>query len=343
MMRIVFLASDPKRQGGIQRFNGAVIAAAKKFGATIELVIRENAKSPSEFLWDSLRTIARKKPQEIWCGHIRFAIAGWCASWFGYSYVVFTHGIEVWNLSWFQKIMLKRARRITAASRYTKEKIAEQVPSLKENIVVLGNMVDGSVFVRRDDNEFRMHHALTDAKIMLTVARFDARERYKGYDAVLEVLPELLREFSSLFYILTGSGTDLPRLRAKAEELGVRERVMIIDNASSLSELVAIYNAADVFVMPSEGEGFGIVYVEALACGVPVVAGNKDGSRDALLDGKLGILIDPQDREALRIAIASILNKRAPQQLLDKNLLRETVLQAYGKEAFEKKIQSLIG
>jgi glycosyltransferase involved in cell wall biosynthesis len=75
------------------------------------------------------------------------------------------------------------------------------------------------------------------------------------------------------------------------------------------SEKVAHYRLADAYVMPSRGEGFGIVYLEALACGIPVVGSKVDGSREALRDGKLGLLVDPGNPDEIKTAIRAALQK----------------------------------
>lgn len=111
---------------------------------------------------------------------------------------------------------------------------------------------------------------------------------------------------SDLRYLIVGDGDDRPRFESLADELGVRELVIFAGKVPS-EELCDHYNLCDLFAMPSTGEGFGIVFLEALACGKPVIAGSKDASRDALLDGELGVLVDPEDPRELRDAIVAIL------------------------------------
>lgn len=109
-------------------------------------------------------------------------------------------------------------------------------------------------------------------------------ERYKGHDRVLEVIPSLLERFPNLVYVIAGDGDDRLRLEKLAKDLGVHAAVRFtgrIDN----NDLPDLYRMADVFVMPSTGEGFGIVFLEAMACGVPAVGSDSDGSIDALGEG----------------------------------------------------------
>jgi glycosyltransferase involved in cell wall biosynthesis len=125
---------------------------------------------------------------------------------------------------------------------------------------------------------------LQSSKVILTVGRLIGQERYKGFDEVIEIMPQLVKRFPNLKYLIVGDGPDRPRLEAKAVALGVSDNVVFSGYVAE-SEKVAHYNLADVYVMPSFGEGFGIVLIEAAACGVPVVGSWADGSCKALLDG----------------------------------------------------------
>jgi phosphatidyl-myo-inositol dimannoside synthase len=128
---------------------------------------------------------------------------------------------------------------------------------------------------------------------------------------VIEALPRLLARFPDLKYLVVGDGSDRSRLEAKTVTLGVADHVVFAGRIAE-AEKVAHYNLADAYVMPSFGEGFGIVLIEAAACGIPVIGSRADGSREALLDGRLGRLVDPHCEDELVDAIAAVLS--APTQ-----------------------------
>ena len=108
-------------------------------------------------------------------------------------------------------------------------------------------------------------------------------------------------------------------------------------------ELCAFYNLCDVFAMPSKGEGFGIVFLEALACGKPVIAGNKDGSVDAVLNGELGVLVDPESVDEIAKALAGVISKTHPLQILQRPQdLRRGVIDAYGYARFVERVKEII-
>src|SRR4029077_4515742 len=116
-------------------------------------------------------------------------------------------------------------------------------------------------------------------------------------------------------YLLGGRGPDRPRVEGLIQELGVGEEVVLPGYIPD-HELCAHYNLCDLFGMPSKGEGFGIVFLEALACGKPVIAGNKDGSGDAVLNGRLGALVDPDSVEEIEETLLQALTNALPQQML---------------------------
>jgi glycosyltransferase involved in cell wall biosynthesis len=142
--------------------------------------------------------------------------------------------------------------------------------------------------------------------VLLTVSRLASVDRYKGHDQIIRALPRVLHEHAETIYMIVGEGDDRQRLEALAAECGVAECVYFV-GAVSPDELPDYYRLADLFVMPSTGEGFGIAFLEAMASGIPVVGGNRDGSLDPLGDGRFGAAVDPQDGDALASAICAAL------------------------------------
>nr|WP_260171105.1 glycosyltransferase [Salinibacter ruber] len=150
----------------------------------------------------------------------------------------------------------------------------------------------------------------------MTLGRLSSDEQYKGHDEILEVLPELVEEIPDVAYLVCGDGDDRARLEAKAERLGVGDRTVFAGYVPE-DEKEDHYRLADAFVMPGRGEGFGIVYLEALACGVPVVASAADASREAVRNGKLGTVVDPDDPSAVKDGILNALRepRKVPSEL----------------------------
>src|SRR5262249_30001515 len=144
--------------------------------------------------------------------------------------------------------------------------------------------------------------------VLMTLGRMAREEQAKGFDEVIELLPRLAKEIPNVVYVAAGDGSDRARLEAKVAQLGIEERVVFtgwVDESRKPDR----YRLADVYVMPSRGEGFGFVVLEALASGTPVVASTIDGTREAVRNGMLGNVVDPRDPESIRCGILDALKK----------------------------------
>ena len=171
--------------------------------------------------------------------------------------------------------------------------------------------------------------------ILFTLTRLNSNEGYKGYDKVIRVLPMLLQQGIQVKYILAGKAdaAEEQRMKALISELKLEQHVMMPGYIAD-EEVTDHYLLSDVFVMPSKGEGFGIVYLEAMACGLPVIAGNKDGSTEALQFGALGTLINPDDTNELYTAIKTVV-----QQSNDPQQLQQKMLNFFSFEKFTERLQ----
>jgi phosphatidylinositol alpha-1,6-mannosyltransferase len=145
----------------------------------------------------------------------------------------------------------------------------------------------------------------------LTIARLN--QRHKGHDVMLRAMTLVLRRVPDARWVVIGDGPLRPALEGLAEELGVASAVEFVGPVSD-QERDDWLRRADVFVMPSRlppggvgGEGFGIVYLEAAAHGLPVVAGSEGGSVDAVDAGRSALLVDPHDHVAVANAVATLL------------------------------------
>lgn len=215
--------------------------------------------------------------------------------------VLVAHGIDVWQAhgSHLTRRLLGMVTQVWAVSRYTRDAMRRWAGIDESRFAILPNCIDLDRFQPGPGNpQMAARWSLHNRTVLLTLARLAGRERYKGVDEVLNILPRLVRHRADLCFVIAGDGNDRARLERKAQELGVSEHVVFTGFVDE-QEKVDLYRLADLFVMPGRGEGFGIVYLEALACGVPVVASMLDGSREAVLDGEIGRLADPRDAYAL--------------------------------------------
>jgi phosphatidylinositol alpha-1,6-mannosyltransferase len=220
--------------------------------------------------------------------------------------VVQTHGIEAWPrppraIRW----ATEQADLVLAVSRYTRAQVLSWAALEPERVTVLPNTVSER-FTPGDRDAARRRFRLGDQRVLLTVGRLASSERYKGQDRVIEALPALVAAGYDVLYLVVGDGDDRPRLETLAHEAAVGHRVRFL-GAVSAETLPDLYRAADVFVMPSTGEGFGIAYLEAMACGTPAVGLCAKGDADALA----ATLSAGADHESWTDAIRAALNGRA--------------------------------
>ncbi|MGH9678634.1 MAG: glycosyltransferase family 4 protein [Candidatus Acidiferrales bacterium] len=145
-----------------------------------------------------------------------------------------------------------------------------------------------------------------NGKVILTVGRWDPTERYKGADTLISALPRVLQGVPDAFLVLVGDGADRPRLEQLAQECGVRERAVFLHQLTK-EELFACYSACAIFALPSRGEGFGLVFLEAMAHGKPVIGGAHGGVPDVVEEGQTGLLVPHGAVEPLAAAIESLL------------------------------------
>jgi phosphatidylinositol alpha-1,6-mannosyltransferase len=153
----------------------------------------------------------------------------------------------------------------------------------------------------------KRQHQLNGKTVFLTVGRLIRR---KGFDKVLVAMREALKTNANLAYVIVGQGPEEANLRILIKALGLTDSVRLLTNVED-DEKYRWFQLADVFVMVSHDqagdyEGFGIVYLEAGLAGKPVIAGNGGGVADAVVDNETGILVDPENKEALVSAILKL-------------------------------------
>jgi glycosyltransferase involved in cell wall biosynthesis len=256
----------------------------------------------------------------IYCGHINLVPFAWLlGAVFRKPVVLAIYGIEAWQPTGRGMVdrLAPRIPHVVSISKFTAERFAAWGALPASRIRLLPN----AIHLERYGTQGRAAQlaerlGLTGRTVLLTVGRLASKERAKGFDEVLDLVPELSGEIPGLVYVIAGDGDYRPELEAKVDRLGIRDRVVFTGFIPE-NDKPDLYRAADAYVMPSRGEGFGFVFLEAMACGTPVVASSADGSRDAVMDGELGAMVAPDDRAALKAAILEALRrpKGIPPQL----------------------------
>ena len=267
------------------------------------------------------------KTEKIGAVHVSHILPMGYAAWMikkvlGIPYVVYLHGMDImltqkspWKKFWAKNI-LREADLIIANGEFTRkeaQKIINREISILypcPNIAITRLSAEASaqagIFapacpVGRDYTD-------TDKNIILSVGRLVER---KGFDKVIEAMPEILRAAPDAECQIVGDGPYAAELKTLAEKSGVSERVRFFHHISD-TDLPEFYKSCKIFAMPArkiggDVEGFGIVYLEAALFGKPSVAGNTGGAPEAVLDGKTGIVVNPESVDEIAAAIVKLL------------------------------------
>jgi glycosyltransferase involved in cell wall biosynthesis len=287
-----------------------------------------------------------QRPNLVISTHLNFAVAAyWLKRLVGIPYWTVAHGVEAWNIkNSALQTALHHADRILAVSNYTRDRLLAEQNLDPNKISILPNTFDHHLWEISEKPAYllKRHNLQSQQPIILTVSRLSRDDPYKGYNKILDALPQIRASIPTVHYLIVGKGDDLPRLKELINRHQLQDCVTLAGFISD-SELKDYYNLCDLFALPSKGEGFGIVYLEALACGKPTLGGDRDGAIDALCHGELGVLVNPDDVSAIAKTAIEILQKNYPHPLVyNPEALRQKVIETFGFESFHKTLASYI-
>jgi phosphatidyl-myo-inositol dimannoside synthase len=351
--------------GGIEKFNRAFIKAAMAIQQHLHIQVfsaglydthgNENYVPASDFkayFGKRIKFISNSFVQFfstdfLILGHINLAILGILFKMFrpGKKLTVICHGIEVFEpVTGIKKKLLGKADYLIAVSSFTKNKLVQlqQVPS--EKINVFPNTIDPFFQLPHNFSKPQYlkerYNIQPEEKVVFTLTRLNSNEGYKGYDKVIASIAQLVKQGIGCKYILAGKADEVEAKRMKELiALYQLENVVVMTGFVADEEVTDHYLLADVFIMPSKGEGFGIVFLEAMACGLPVIAGNKDGSTEAVKNGELGTLVDPDNTTELQQAL---LHTFYNERVIRGSELQEKVIQEFGFKHYTTRLQKIL-
>ncbi len=318
--------------GGVQRAGRHVAAVMNEFAAghgmecrllslndspelhrmavgTREFVFTGSARGKARFSAEAARS-ARRRAKIILAGHPHLAPVAQGARLFSRraKTIICAHGLEVWEpLSFLRRRALRSADLILAPSQDTANHVASQQDVAQERIRVLPWALDPQFEALIAAKPGAAPPAnFPRGRVILTVGRWFADERYKGMDTLITALPRLLTEWPDVQLVAVGEGDDQGWLEQIADGRGVLRHVHFLSGLK-YAEIAACYQACEIFALPSRGEGFGLVYLEAMACGKPVIGGLHGGAPEVIDDGKTGYLVQHGDAGQLATSLEALL------------------------------------
>lgn len=365
MKKVIFIGLDIYSQtGGIGRYTRRLLRALG------ELTGRTIAPCMAISLWDGVEHIPRapqsvhfipcnrnrllavwnfaylslsRRPGVIIYGHILFAplaILGrvLCPR---AKHILFIYGVEVWGagyrptLRWERWLVQHCFDRIITISRHTQKQMVKTYGVNEGRFELLAPAVDIDQIEPQSDQG-----KLPEQKSLLTVCRLTPEDRYKGVDRVLQALHQVLKVFPDVRYNVVGEGALRDELEHLTLEMGLGEHVHFLGYLSEV-ELQQVYARSSIFVMPSFGEGFGIVFIEAFLHRLPVICGNADASVEVVTNGYNGITVNPHSSMELAEAILELLSKpELARKMGEKGC--QTVFDRYTHPIFRQTLEKIL-
>jgi glycosyltransferase involved in cell wall biosynthesis len=354
-LRVLVLAPSLDEIGGIQRYTAVLVRSLQRLGGATSVRLLElpgragknsvgrlGAATKSGF---AARVIVESivwSPDLVISAHVGLATAGRLAQRLGSRHWVLAHGIEVWGeLPKRKRDALRRADRIVCVSDFTRRQVMERHEIPAERMAWLPPQVETSRWAPAE--------ASRTQRVALTVGRLAADEAYKGHDTVLRALAQVRARVPGLVYDIVGDGDDRPRLEELACRLGVQGAVRF-RGALTDEALAQAYRDCDVFVMPSrtvlndgapKGEGFGLTLLEAMACGKPVIGPNLGAPTEFIEHGRHGLLVNPDDPQAVATALTELLTQPERAQRLGV-AARARAQAEFSSERFAERLETLL-
>jgi phosphatidylinositol alpha-1,6-mannosyltransferase len=248
----------------------------------------------------------------------------------GRQYVAYSHGEEITSTDGrryqpkVRDAIFGNAAMVVAANEFARQNLL-RIGIPDERIRKITPGVDCARFQpEAPRKELIERYGLQGKKVLLTVGRLVPR---KGHRTVLEAIRQILPEIPDLAYVIVGTGPEQDELKRLVAEWNLTDAVHFAGYVTE-TDLPAYYNLCDLFVLPNSDdrgdvEGFGMVFLEANACGKPVIAGRSGGTAEAVIDGATGFLVDPENPAELAEVLRSLLpNSSIRNKLGERGLLR---------------------
>ncbi|HXX44373.1 MAG TPA: glycosyltransferase family 4 protein [Candidatus Acidoferrales bacterium] len=361
--KVLVLAPSLKSIGGVQNYTATLVSALRIIlgSERVRLIcVAEDPKPKSDgsvslssfvklrFFLSALAAAVWWRPDLVICAHVGLATTGRAIQRLTRApYWLVLYGIEVWgDLPPAKKRALQGAQCFLTITRFTLEATAERHNLHEPCCVLLPPSLSASPPAATADERVPPPPA---GPIVLTVGRMSASEQYKGHDVMLAAWPLVLQRVPEAVYWIVGGGDDRQRLEARARALGIADSVRFLGSVTP-EELNVCYDRCRVFAMPAQteldsaaprGEGFGIVFLEAMACGKPVVGPKFGAPAEFVHSDEHGLLVTPTDPKEVARAIVELLEDPARASRMGA-AAREWVMREFSFDRFCERLRDAL-
>lgn len=294
----------------------------------------------------ALRLAQHWRPDLVLATHVNLAplAALLCQLCLARRYAVVVYGIDVWRqLPILRRLALRQADVIISISRFTAKRMQTANGTNPTRVRVLPLCLDP--YWIQETAALNGHSPdieLPASPRLLAVSRLALTERYKGHEEVILSLRRIKERIPHISFIIVGDGDLRPYLQELAWRTGVADQVIFPGQHVGNTTLCAYYEAADLFVMPSRKEGFGLVFLEAMYHRLPVVAGNQDATPEVVRHGETGLLVDPTDPQGIAEAVIRLLENDELRGEMGRRG-HDLVMQKYTFEHFATNLWNILG
>lgn len=264
--------------------------------------------------------------------------------------VALTHGHEVWwakipPFSFAMRFIGKHVDYLGYLGEFTRAAIAQSLsPSDRAKLIKIAPGIDTSHFtIKNRRGDLLSQFGIADSPTIVSVGRLVHR---KGQDELVKAMPKILKKFPDVKLIFVGTGPHQKKIEQLIQRYNVSDSVRFIGRIPH-EELPEYFALGDIFAMPSrsrffglEVEGLGIVYLEASACGLPVIAGDSGGAPDAVISGETGIVVDGTSHEAIAHAAIELLSDKQRAEKMGK-AGRDWVVREWGWDLWSSRFNEL--
>jgi phosphatidylinositol alpha-1,6-mannosyltransferase len=341
-MKVLYLSTGCFDKGGISRYNRYQISALRELCGVPQVRVATvhprtagdfeepfavdfvgngvGALSKILFFLYVLRTIFFWQPNIVWVGHVNLSgMAVWLAKLIGARVVLNTYGLEVWSgLRKDAESGLRSAHVVLSDCHFTARYLEESGYRIKGTVAIIWDCIDLNKFFPREPKvnaEILSRYFLPDPRKhpwIVTLGRLSSGAMHKGYDRLIRVFGEVARQHPSCVLLIGGKGDQAKMLKDLGDQTGFGDRIFFTGMVHD-DDLAPLYRMGTVFSLVSDrgvgrGEGIPLTPLEAMACGVPIIVGNDDGSQEAVMEEKNGWVISPHALDTHRDVLLSLLN-----------------------------------